>query len=145
MPDAAATPLVLDSHVWLWTMEGVQGVLSRDAVAAIEAASHAGSLLVSAISVWEVAMLEACGRIALARPLDEWVRAALRAPGVRALPLEPETAIESTRLPGPPHGDPAERILMASARVVGGRLATCDAGILSYASEGHLRVLDARP
>lgn len=43
MPEAAATPLVLDTHVWIWAMEGVQGVLSQDAVAAIEAASHAGS------------------------------------------------------------------------------------------------------
>jgi PIN domain nuclease of toxin-antitoxin system len=145
MPEPEMGLLVLDTHVWIWTVEGVVGALSDAAVAEIEAASAAGALRVSAISVWEVAMLEARGRIALARPLEEWVRAALRAPGVRLLPLEPEIAVESTRLPGTPHGDPADRILMAGARVVGGRLATCDGGILRYATEGHLRVLDARP
>jgi len=145
MADVAPGPLVLDTHVWIWTVEGVPDAMSPAAVAEIEAASAAGALLVSAISAWEVAMLEARGRIALTRPLEEWVHAALRAPGVRLLPLEPEIAVESTRLPGTPHGDPADRILMASARVVGGRLATCDGGILRYAAEGHLLVLDARP
>jgi PIN domain nuclease of toxin-antitoxin system len=49
------------------------------------------------------------------------------------------------RLPGTPHGDPADRILMASARVLGGRLATCDAGILEYSARGQLAVLNGRP
>ena len=73
------------------------------------------------------------------------MRAALRAPGVTLLPLSPEIAVESTRLPGSPHGDPADRILVASARVAGARLATRDEGILRYAADGHVRVLDARP
>jgi PIN domain nuclease of toxin-antitoxin system len=81
-------------------------------------------------------MLAAKGRISLSRPVDDWVQAALRGPGVRLLPLSPETAIESTRLPGVPHGDPADRILIASARTLGGQLATCDSEILTYAQSG---------
>ncbi len=136
--------VVLDTHVWLWLVEGAQQ-LSAAVVDQITEASQRGAVRVSAISVWEAAMLEARGRISLSRPLDDWVRAALRAPGVRLLDLSPEIAIESTRLPGGPHGDPADRMLIASARVIGGALATCDARIIEYGRSGHLSVLDGRP
>jgi PIN domain nuclease of toxin-antitoxin system len=137
--------LVLDTHVWIWVMEGLENELSSDAIKEIAAASQRGLVRVSAISVWEVAMLEAKGRIRLSRPVDEWVRSAVRAPGARLLDLAPEIAIESARLPGVAPGDPADRMLMASARVEGGRLATRDRAILEYATTGHLRVLDATP
>lgn len=145
MPDPSARPLVLDTHVWLWVVEGNQRELSPLAVEEIDDASRRGEILVSAISVWEVGMLEAKGRISLSRPVEDWVRSALRAPGVRLLPLNPEIAIESTRLPGSAHGDPADRMLIASARVLGGRLATRDRTILEYAGGGHVSVLDVTP
>lgn len=126
-------------------VEGDRTALSAPAIEAIERAARGGVVRVSAISVWEVAMLEAKGRINLARPVDDWVHAALHAPGLRLLPLSPEIAIESTRLPGTPHGDPADRILMASARHLGARLATCDRGILDYSAGGRLKVLDCSP
>lgn len=145
MPEKApAGGIVLDTHVWLWVVEGETYRLAAEAVREIGEASRTGGILVSAISVWEVAMLEQRGRIALARPLADWIRAALRAPGVSFLGLTPEIAIGSTRLPGPPHADPADRILIASARAVGGRLATCDGRIIDYAKAGHVGVLDAR-
>lgn len=145
MPDAPAPLLILDTHVWLWAVEGATESMSSTAVEAIAAASVRGGVAVAAISVWEVAMLEARGRISLSRPVDDWVHAALRAPGVRLLDLSPEIAVESTRLPGEIHGDPADRILAASARVVGGRLATRDRRLLDYAALGHLEVLDVTP
>jgi PIN domain nuclease of toxin-antitoxin system len=141
----AEAPILLDTHVWIWVVEGDRSRLAARAVRAIESASQQGNVLVSAISVWEVAMLEARGRIALARPVEEWVHAALRGPGVHLLGLAPEIAVESARLPGTPHADPADRILIASARMAGARLATCDASILDYALGGHLSVVDARP
>jgi len=137
--------IVLDTHVWMWLEDGMGSPLSAQAIDAIEQAGRDGLLRISAISIWELAMLEARGRIRLSRPLADWVRAALRAPGVELLPLTPEIAIDSTRLPGDPHGDPADRILVASARAVGGRLATCDAAIVAYAQSGHVAALDARP
>jgi PIN domain nuclease of toxin-antitoxin system len=140
-----AAPLLIDTHVWFWVVEGVPDRLSAETLSEIDTAALAGRLLVSAISVWEISMLESRGRISFKRPLTEWVDLALHEPGVRLLDLSPEIAIESNRLPGAPHGDPADRILMASARVTGARLATCDAAILAYARTGHLAVLDARP
>lgn len=143
MAERPSGPLVLDTHVWLWAVEGRREEFSARAIEEIDAASRRGEILVPAICVWEVAMLEAKGRLSLSRPVDDWVRAALRAPGTRLLELSPEIAIESTRLPGAPHGDPADRMIIASARVVGGRLATRDRAIVAYARDGHVAVLDA--
>ena len=143
MPMAENGPLILDTHVWLWTMAGSRDHLSAYAIEEIEAHASRGRLYVAAISVWEVAMLESRGRVRLARRIDDWVEAALSAPGTHFLPLSPAIAIESTRLPGHVHGDPADRMLIASARITGGRLATLDQRIIDYASDGHLEVLDA--
>lgn len=143
MPEPA--PLLLDTHVWLWVAQGARAELSAGALDEIEAASRRGDVLVSAISVWEVAMLESKGRISLSRPVEDWAAAALRAPGTRLLELSPEIAIQSTRLPGAVHSDPADRILLASARVAGGRLATRDRGIVAYGRAGHVGVLDVAP
>jgi PIN domain nuclease of toxin-antitoxin system len=126
-------------------VEGDEKMLSRAAVQEIERTARAGLVRVCPITVWEVSMLEAKGRLSLSRTIEEWVRDALQAPGVRLEPMSSEIAIESTRLPASPHGDPADRILMATARVRGGRLATCDAEIIDYAKMGHLDVLDSRP
>jgi PIN domain nuclease of toxin-antitoxin system len=145
MPDAPGPLIVVDTHVWIWVVEGDRTALSAAAIEAIQGAARGGGVRVSAISVWEVAMLEAKGRISLSRPVSDWVHAALHAPGVRLLPLSPEIAIGSTRLPGSPQGDPADRILMASARHLGGQLATCDREILSYSAGGHLNVLNCVP
>lgn len=145
MPDRSGPLVVLDTHVWIWMVEGDRAALSAPAIETIERAAKAGAVRVSAISVWEVAMLEARGRISLSRPVEDWVDAAVHVPGIRLLPLGPEIAIESTRLPGTPHGDPADRILMASARHLGGQLATCDREILEYSAGGQLKVLNCLP
>ncbi|MEX2571602.1 MAG: type II toxin-antitoxin system VapC family toxin [Gemmatimonadota bacterium] len=137
--------LVLDTHVWVWIVTGEREALSDNAIGEIEEASHRGNLLIPAICIWELAILDARGRLTLTRPIVDWVRLALRARGVRLLDLTPEIAIASTRLPGPPHGDPADRMIIASARSVGARLATRDRRILDYAAQGHVAVLNANP
>lgn len=143
MPDAER-PFLLDTHVWMWAVEGDGSRLASRVTEQIESASATGRVFVSAISVWEVAMLVAKGRIGLACSVDDWVEAALRPPGVRLLPLTPEIAIGSTRLSGWVHGDPADRILIAGARAAGANLVTCDRGIIDYAAGGAVAITDAR-
>jgi PIN domain nuclease of toxin-antitoxin system len=99
---------------------------------------------VSAISVWEIAQLEARRRLELSQDVRSWVGRALAFPGVRLKGLTPAIAIESTRLPGAAHRDPADRMLVATARLTGAALVTCDARLIGYAAHGHLRVVDAR-
>jgi PIN domain nuclease of toxin-antitoxin system len=132
--------LLLDTHVWLWLMSG-EGGMKPSAVRAMEEGAFRGRLRVSAISVWEVAMLEVKGRIRLSKDCLAWVNEALGAPGIALAPLTPEIAVESSRLPGTFHGDPADRILIATARREGATLLTRDERILAYARAKHLAVM----
>ena len=134
-------PLLLDTHAWIWVMEGAIERVGPSARARIDEAAARGDLRVSAMSVWEVAMLESRGRIALSLDCRAWVQLALTAPGLQLQPLTPDIAIESTRLPGDPGRDPVDRILVASARLTGATLVTQDAGLLDYAATGRLKSL----
>ena len=134
--------LILDTHVWIWLMEGSDR-LALSARTRIEQAVPAEALRVSAISVWETAMLEAKGRIVFDEDCTTWVRRALAAPGLSLFPLTPEIAVASTRLPGSLQGDPADRLIVATARSCGAMLVTADTAILKYAATGHLRALPA--
>jgi PIN domain nuclease of toxin-antitoxin system len=133
--------LLLDTHVWLWYAEGVADRLRPSSVRRLEEARLGDGLVVSAISVWEIGMHAARGRIQLAVPLRDWVERALAAPGIRLAPLDAAVAAESTLLPGGPRGDPADRFLIATARTQGVALATRDEGILAYAKQGFLRAV----
>jgi len=134
--------LVLDTHVWVWLMEGAPN-LKSGLRRRIEASARDGDLLVSAISVWEVAMLEAKGRITFDQDCSGWVKDALAAPGISLAPLVPEIAVASTRLPADFHGDPADRIIIATARSHACALVTADAAILAYAQSGNLSTIGA--
>lgn len=134
--------IVLDTHVWIWLLIG-EPELSETARRAIEDAATTGGVLVAAISIWEVAMLEAKRRLTFAKPCLQWVQQALAAPGVRLAPLTPEVAVESSRLPGSFHDDPADRMIVATARVLGATLVTRDTRLLAYGAEGHVVVIPA--
>jgi PIN domain nuclease of toxin-antitoxin system len=135
-------PVLLDTHVWVWLMEGRPGV-SPDAVQLMERAGEESFLRVSAISAWEVGMLEARGRLRFDIPCEEWVERAVGLPGLSLMPLTPSICVRSSRLPGVFHGDPADRLIVATARELGALLLTRDEPILQYAAQGHLRALAA--
>jgi PIN domain nuclease of toxin-antitoxin system len=135
--------LLLDTHVWLWFALGNADRLGEAARRKIEDAAYQGKLAVSAITLWEIGMLEAKGRIILGAPCEKWVANALKLPGLRLIGLEPEIAIASTRLPGEFHPDPADRILVATARTLDATLVTVDERIISYGKAGYLRVCEA--
>ncbi len=103
--------IVLDTHAWIWWAAEPR----RLSVRAREAIAQAESLGVSAISCWEVAMLVAKGRLQLDRDVLVWLRQALALPRVVTLPLSPATAVAASRLPEDFPGDPADRMIAASA------------------------------
>lgn len=103
----------------------------------------AGRIRVPAISVWEVGMLVARGRLRLGLPCVQWVKAALSGPGIALASLLPEVAIEATCLPGELHGNPADRIIAATARLTDATLITADTKLLTYAQAGYLRAAKA--
>jgi len=134
--------LLLDTHIWLWYAEGVSERLKPASVRKLDEARQRDGLVISAISVWEIGMHSARGRIQLAVPLRDWVERALAVPGIRFAPLDAAAAAESTLLPGEPQGDPADRFLIATARTLGIALATRDERIVRYAKTGFLRVVE---
>ena len=135
--------VLLDTHVWVWLMLG-DNRLGKGNRRMLEQAVPEGRLRVSVISVWEVTMLETKGRLTLASDCENWVREALTAPGIRLVELTPHIAICSTRLPGVFHGDPADRILLATARELGATLLTADQAILQYGRAGHVQAVSAK-
>lgn len=133
--------LLLDTHIWLWYAEGITERLSPTGVRKLDDARKGDGLLVSSISVWEIGMHSAKGRLQLSVPLRDWVDKALSVSGIRLVSLDAAAAAESTLLPGQPHGDPADRFLIAAARTQGVALATRDENIITYGKTGFVRVL----
>jgi PIN domain nuclease of toxin-antitoxin system len=120
--------IVLDTATWIWRASDPKR-LTRSARRAIDEAERS---LVSAISVWEVAMLVAKRRIQLDRPVEQWVDIALALPGIQLAALEPAIAVRSTKLPGEFHPDPADRIIVATALENAAPIITSDERIRSY-------------
>ena len=121
---------MLDTHIWVWWVASVDKLSTRQVE--IIRANESDVIGISAISCWEIAKLVALGRLELALPLENWMEAALQYPGVTLLPLTAPIAIASTRLPGEFHNDPADQIIVATARVHDCSLLTRDSKILRY-------------
>jgi len=140
----AETPShLLDTHVWFWLVRGREGRLAARTAAKLEQAALGAPLGVSVISVWEIALLASKGRIGLGMPVHEWIDATLNRPGFMRVDLDPATVIESCALPGDFHADPADRFLVATARLKNMVLVTRDKRILEYGKRGHVKVMAA--
>jgi PIN domain nuclease of toxin-antitoxin system len=134
--------VLLDTHVLVWLAEG-DARLDVAARREIEQAAAQGVAWVSAITPWEVGILVAKGRLVLACDVQDWVDEVLALPGLRLAPLTPAIAVASSRLPGELHGDPADRLIVATARHLGAALVTADAALLRYAAAGHMLAVAA--
>jgi len=134
--------LAIDTHIWIWLSFGTPG-LNPEARRLIAEAGSRGDLMLPAICPWEVALLTSKRRLELHMPVRDWVRRSLTLPGLHLAPITPDIAVEACYLPGDFHGDPADRLIVATARVEGATLVTRDAGIVAYGRAGHLSVLAA--
>lgn len=130
-------PAVLDTHAWLWWVTADRR-LSRRARTTADRAASGGELWLSAISIWELAKKVEKSQLALDRPLDEWLDAALAVEGLHTADLTRPILVDSCRLPQPFHGDPADQIIAATARSLSAPLVTRDARLRDY---GHVRTL----
>ncbi|HEX7707076.1 MAG TPA: type II toxin-antitoxin system VapC family toxin [Thermoanaerobaculia bacterium] len=119
--------IVCDTHAWIWWASDDRR-LSAAARKKIDAASD---VIISAISCWEVAMLVAKERLEFDRDVLRWIQDALSLPRVRLVDLTPEIAVEAARLVWN-HRDPADRMIVATARLLRAPIATRDETIASY-------------
>jgi PIN domain nuclease of toxin-antitoxin system len=122
--------IVLDTHIWVWWVDGNNRLTPTQAD--IIKANEQEVIGVSAISCWEIAKLVEHEQLAWQCSPEDWFKQALSYPGILLLELTPEIALESTRLPGEFHRDPADQIIVATARVRGCPLVTSDEKILRY-------------
>ena len=139
---AESSPLLLDTHIWL-RFQGLSGGLRGPAIRIIDAAARLGLVFVSVISIWEIALLVRKQRLELHGPVERWAQDALNKPGIQLLPFTPRIAIESVNLPDSMNKDPADRILVASARVERLTLVTRDKDMLAFAKRTRLSFLHA--
>ncbi len=122
--------IVLDTHIWIWWVQGDQ-LLPPDYQAYIQSYETQG-LGISVISCWEIAKLIERRRITLPLPVEDWINQALSYPGMQLIDLTPRIVVESTELPGTFHRDPADQLIVATARVYNCPLVTVDTLIRNY-------------
>ncbi|MFN0119619.1 MAG: type II toxin-antitoxin system VapC family toxin [Blastocatellia bacterium] len=122
--------IILDTHVWIWWVHN--DLLLPPEMAQAVAAHESVGPGISAISCWEIAKLVEYNRLRLPLPISDWMTQALSYPGITLLELSPEIAIDSTQLPQPFHKDPADQLIVATARIHNAPLVTCDLKIRAY-------------
>lgn len=125
--------IVLDTHTLIWWASSNER-LSPKALDTInsELDTEDGSIIVSSMSAWEIAMLENAGRITLTLPVNDWLATLAEIDSLRFLPVDNAVAVASTRLPGNFHKDPADRMIVALARHLNAALVTADMKIRAY-------------
>lgn len=134
--------IVIDTHALVWIVEGAPdlGVLARTL---IEDELAADGVMIAPISFWEIAMLIDKGRLTLGRPLVVWWNRVVAMSGFIVADLTPEIGIDAGTLPGNIHGDPADRLIIATARGLGCPVLTADKRVLDYAAAGHVQAIGA--
>lgn len=125
--------IVLDTHVLVWWVNG-DNQLSVNAKSAIEKeiVAEDGIIVVSSISAWEIAMMVSADRLALTMGVDDWLDTVSEIEGVQFISVDNAVAVESTRLPGEFHKDPADRMIVALSRHLNVPLVTADNKIRKY-------------
>lgn len=128
---------LLDTHILLWLLEGDDN-LSSAQIQYLERQALKKGLMISSISFWEIAMLAAKGRIALNCDAMEWRRRALDRAGLEEITVDGLIAVQAVLLPDPFHADPADRLIVGTARTHSLEIATADRKILDYGRLGHV-------
>jgi PIN domain nuclease of toxin-antitoxin system len=137
--------LLLDTHVWLWSVEGDVRRIGRRTRAWLARAESQEAIRISPVTLFELTALHTIGRLRLARAVESWIQEALAAAGVRIAELSPAIAIDAGHIPRNALADPLDRLLVATARRLDATFLTSDERILDYASStGNVRVHDAR-
>ena len=126
--------LLLDTHVWVWNVEGDVRRVGRRSRQLLSRFESQEALRISPATLFEVTALYTAGRLLLARPVEQWIREALSVTSLRIAALSPDIAIDAGQIPRAALADPFDRLLVATARQLDATFLTSDARILDYAS-----------
>ncbi len=127
--------IILDTHALIWWVND-DPALSNNARKLINNSRKTERIIISSMTTWEIAMLVKLDRLVLSMPLKEWIGKIERLPFIRFIPVDNVIADDAVNLPGEFHKDPADRIIVATARSLNATLITSDKKILDYA---HVR------
>jgi PIN domain nuclease of toxin-antitoxin system len=130
------TDALLDTHIFLWLLNGDSKLNKENRERIEDIANSGGRICISAISVWETAMLEKKGRITLAQPVAKWLEQAVKLSHVKVMELTTEILLDSCNLPGNFQSDPADRMTVATSRIHNIPLITQHEKILDYIKKG---------
>ena len=131
--------IILDTHIWIWHIQDDRRLTKK--LADLIRSNESAGIGVSAISLWEVAKSVQRGHLYLPTDVEIWLEDAVAYPGIVVIPLNTRIAVESTRLPGSFHKDPADQLIVATSRVYDRPLLTVDTLILAYP---HVRLLPTK-
>jgi PIN domain nuclease of toxin-antitoxin system len=129
--------ILLDTHIWVWWVSD-PGELSAKSRRLIEQARVEGTIHISSISIWEVALLVGKDRLRLRMDVRDWIAKSEALPFLNFVPVDNMIALKSAYLPGPLHNDPADRIIIATAVIKEAILVTKDEKIINYP---HIRTV----
>jgi len=141
MPKVNSKYLLLDTHVWVWLINADDRLNRKKYLKIIEQYSDQGAVRVSAISVWELGMLVAKGRLILSKNIHEWVQEALNSKGISLEPLSIDILLESAFMGDEAHGDPADRMILTTAKNINAMIMTADKKIIFYCRHHNLNVM----
>ncbi|RYE13833.1 MAG: type II toxin-antitoxin system VapC family toxin [Rickettsiales bacterium] len=132
-------PILLDTHILIWSMLSPDKITPQQQ-SVVRQALIKNELYISSITLWEIAMLIAKGRINVFTRIDDFLKSIENIKGLQIYQINSLIAADSVSLPGEVHGDPADRIIMATCRELGATLITADESILSWAKQGYIKV-----
>ncbi|MES1943120.1 protein PilT [Salinisphaera sp. PC39] len=124
--------ILLDTHAWIWWVADPDRLSAPAAEVLARAREQGGPVYLSSISVWEVAMLVDKGRLELTMDVEDWVAHSEAVPWIECVPVTNHLALRSVRLPDGLHPDPADRLIVATARYLGVPLVTRDRKLQDY-------------
>lgn len=133
--------LILDTHTFAWLMLEDKK-LSLKHVNIIDKYANSNALFLPAICLWEIALLVKNKRLKLHQPCSQWLHECTSKPGLAIAPLSVYIAIESAEMSPNFHSDPADRLIVATARVLNAKLMTRDSKILQYAENGFVECIE---
>lgn len=140
---APQSAVLLDTCAVIWL--GNRDRMAEEALDAIFAAGRGPGVFVSPVSAWEIGLLsrpEKAGRSVRFLPdAKTWFARMMAGPGIRDAALTPEIAIDASNLPGSLHADPADRLIVATARHLGAPVVTRDRQIIGYSERGYVGVI----
>lgn len=132
--------LLLDTHIAVWLAAG-DSRLRGSTLALIEDCYHRGNLCLSPISAWEIGLLVSKKRLDLGQPPLVWFGGFVEKFCPQIVDISPEIAINSSYVPGVFHGDPADRILVATAMACSATILTADENMVAYAKQGFVQII----